>query len=424
MGKFESVDLFNDASLVNDPHPYFEYLRSRGPVVGMPYHGVVAVVGYDEVLAVLRDEDHFSAVNSVSGPFPGLPFKPEGDDITAQIEQHRHEMTFGGIIATQDLPVHGRTRALLNGMITPRRLKDNEEFMARLANRQIDRIVDRGSFEVSKEYGVPFATLVIADLLGVPEEDHKVFGDILSGLSQVPGRLGGNADAGFNPLEKIAMQFFQYLSDRRAAPRDDVLTALALAKYPDGSMPDLVDVIGIAAFLFGAGQDTTVRLMTASLRFLAESPELQLTLRKERNRIPDFIEETLRLEGTVKAMFRLTKRPVKVGDMDLAPGTTVMLMLAAANRDPRRFERPYEFHLDRKNARDHLSLSRGIHACAGAPLARAETKVTLERLFDRTSDIQIDEAFHGPKEARRFEYEPTYMFRGLKELHVKITPAH
>ena len=423
MGKYESVDLFNDASLVNDPYPYFEFLRSQGPIVHLPFHGVVAVVGYDEVLAVLRDEDHFSAVSAVSGPFPPLPFKPEGDDISAQIEQHRHEMTFGGLIATQDLPVHGKTRALLNGMITPRRLKDNEEFMVRLANHQIDQIINRGSFEVSKDYGVPFATLVIADLLGVPEEDHKVFGQILKGMNQIPGRLGGNADAGFNPLEKIAMQFFQYLSDRRAASRADVLTELALAKYPDGSTPDLIDVVGIATFLFAAGQDTTVSLMTASLRFLAENPELQRTLRKERNRIPDFIEETLRLHGTVKAMFRLAKKPVKVGNMDLAPGTMVMLMLAAANRDPRRFERPCEFLLDRKNARDHLSFGRGIHACAGAPLARAETKVTLERLFGRTSDIQIDEAFHGPKGARRFEYGPSYIFRTLKELHVKVTPA-
>jgi cytochrome P450 len=423
MGKFETADLFNDATLVNDPHPYFEYLRSQSTVVRLPFYDVVAVVGYDEVLAVLRDEDHFSAVNSVSGPFPPLPFKPEGDDITAQIEQHRGEITFAGLIATQDLPAHGKTRALLNGMITPRRLKDNEEFMWRLADRQIDQIIGHGSFEVSKEYGVPFATLVIADLLGVPEEDHKAFGEILSGSGQIPGRLGGNADAGFNPLEKIAMQFFQYLSDRRAAPRSDVLTELALAKFPDGSTPDLIDVVGIATFLFAAGRDTTVSLMTAALRFLTENPELQRTLRKERNRIPDFLEETLRLQGTVKGMFRLAKKPVKVGDRNIAPGTVVMLMLAAANRDPRRFERPHEFLLDRKNARDHLSFSRGIHACAGAPLARAETKVTLERLFDRTSDIQIDEAFHGPKDARRFEYAPSYMFRVLNELHVKITPA-
>jgi cytochrome P450 len=423
MGKLETADIFNDASLVNDPHPYFEYLRSQGPVVRLPYHEVVAVVGYDEALAVFRDDDHFSAVNAVSGPFPGLPFKPEGDDITAQIEQHRGEITFAGLIATQDLPAHGKTRALLNGMITPRRLKDNEAFMMRLADRQIDQIINRSSFEVSKEYGMPFATLVIADLLGVPEQDHKTFKELLSAPVGTAGLVGGDATATHNPLEAIGMQFFQYLSDRRAAPRDDVLTALALAKYSDGSTPDLIDVVGIAAFLFGAGQDTTVSLMTASLRFLTENPELQRTLRKERNRIPDFLEETLRLEGTVKAIFRLAKRPVKVGDMDLAPGTTVMLIIAAANRDPRRFERPCEFLLDRKNARDHLAFGRGIHSCAGAPLARAEAKVTLERLFDRTSDIQIDEAFHGRKEARRFEYAPSYIFRSLKEFHVKVTPV-
>jgi cytochrome P450 len=183
-----------------------------------------------------------------------------------------------------------------------------------------------------------------------------------------------------------------------------VLTNLAQAKYPDGSIPTVIDVVTIAAFLFGAGQDTTVRLLAASLRFLAEDPELQQRLRKERNRIPDFIEEVMRLEGPVKSDYRLVRRPVKIGDVDAKPGMTVMLLLGAINRDPRRFERPHELVLDRKNAREHLGFGRGIHACVGAPLARAETRISLERLFDRTSDIRIDEQKHGAAGARRFEY--------------------
>jgi len=424
MSNFETADIFTDLSLVNDPHLYFEYLRSRGPAVRLPHHGVVAVVGYDEALAVFWDDSHFSSVNAVNGPFPGLPFAPEGDDITAQIERHRGDMTFAGLIATQDMPAHAKTRSLLMGMITPRRLKDNEEFMWRLADRQIDGIINRGSFQVSKEYGRPFTTLVVADLLGVPEEDQKIFTEILSATgSGAPGQIGGSAGATHNPLEKIGMRFFQYILDRRSAPRDDVLTRLALAKYPDGSTPDVIDVVGVATFLFAAGQDTTDRLITAALRFVAEDSELQRTLRKERERIPQFLEEVLRLQGTVKALFRLAKKPVKIGNLEVAPGTTVMLIIGAANRDPRHFEQPYELQLDRQNSRDHIAFGRGIHACAGAPLARAEARITLERLFDRTADIGIDETHHGPRGARRFEFEPTYMFRGLKELHLEITAA-
>jgi cytochrome P450 len=159
------------------------------------------------------------------------------------------------------------------------------------------------------------------------------------------------------------------------------------------------------------------------LRFLAEDPELQRWLRAERQLIPEFVEEVLRLEGTVKSSFRLAKVPVKVGDVEVPPGTTLMMLISAMNRDPKRFEAPAELRLDRKNVRDHLAFGRGIHSCAGAPLARAEARVTLERLFERTSDIRIDETRHGPASARRLEYEPNYIIRGLKELHLVFDKA-
>jgi cytochrome P450 len=420
---FETADVFTDASLVNDPFPYFEYLRGHGPAVRLPYHDVVAVVDYKEALGIFHDDTHFSSVNAVAGPFPGIPFKPEGEDITAQIEEHRSQMTFAGLIATQDLPAHAKTRALMMGLITPPRLKDNEAFMWRLADRQIAQILRQGSFEVVKDFAQPFTTLVIADLLGVPEEDRKSFTEILNQGATAPGQLGGDPGARHNPLEAIGMKFLQYLSDRRSTPQQDVLSQLAQAKYQDGSTPELFDIVGIATFLFAAGQDTTTRLISSALRLVAEDPELQRMLRAQRERIPNFLEEVLRLEGTVKALFRLTKKRVRVGDLELDPGTTVMLIIGAADRDPKRFDDPNRLSLERKNARDHLAFGRGIHACAGAPLARAETRVMFERLFDATSDIRIDEAFHGSRQARRFEFEPTYMFRALKELHLKIVPV-
>jgi cytochrome P450 len=113
---------------------------------------------------------------------------------------------------------------------------------------------------------------------------------------------------------------------------------------------------------------------------------------------------------------------VKVGDLDVAPGTTVMLLLGAINRDPRRFEQPAELLPNRTNAHDHLSFSRGIHSCAGAPLARAEGFICLQRIFDQTEDFRVCEAKHGSAEARHYVYEPTYLLRGLQELHLDIKP--
>jgi cytochrome P450 len=113
----------------------------------------------------------------------------------------------------------------------------------------------------------------------------------------------------------------------------------------------------------------------------------------------------------------------KLAGVDIPAGASVLLLPGAANRDPRFFESPHEFAVDRANARKHFGFGFGIHTCAGAPLARAEGRVTLNRLLDRTSDIAISEAAHGPAGARHYEYLPTYLFRGLTNLHVEFTRA-
>ena len=143
----------------------------------------------------------------------------------------------------------------------------------------------------------------------------------------------------------------------------------------------------IAANLFAAGQETTVRLLGAALQLIGERPDLQQLLRDERDRIPNFVEETLRFESPVKGDFRLSRVPTTVGGVDIPAGTTVMVLNGAANRDPRHFDDPDEFDVDRTNARQHLAFGHGVHTCPGAPLARAEARVSIERLLDRMADI-------------------------------------
>ena len=202
-----------------------------------------------------------------------------------------------------------------------------------------------------------------------------------------------------------------------------MLTDLALAKYPDGSTPDVAAVVRTATFLFAAGQETTARLLATGLKYLAEYPELQDELRAHRERIPDFIEEALRIESPVKADFRLARRATTVAGVDIAAGTPVMLLNGAANRDPRRFECPAEFRVDRPNAKEHIAFGRGAHSCPGGPLARAEGRISIERILDRMHDIRLSEEHHGPPSARHFTYEPTWVLRGLHELHIEFTPV-
>jgi len=419
MHTFAAPDWFTDVSLAQDPFPYYEYLRSLGPVVREPYHGVVVVTGYEEGLAVYRDDEHFSSINAPSGPLPPLPFTPDPFDIGPQIEKHRGEIVYSDWLVTRDKPAHTAYRSLLMGLITPARLKKNEDFMWRLIGRQIGEFIGRGSFEVVSDLARPFTVLVVADLLGVPEEDHKEF---CRNFHPVPAQIGGTGELAHNPLDFLGTYFTRYIQERRASPRKDALSELAHAKFPDGTVPTLADVVKLAEFLFTAGQDTSARLIAASLQLLGERSDLQEKLRHTRDLIPNFLEEVLRTDPPVKCNFRVARVPVKVGDLDVAPGTTVMMLNGAMNRDPRRFEKPAEFVVDRANARDHVSFSRGIHACAGAPLARAEGFICLQRLFDEAKDFHVSEQKHGPAGARRYVYEPTYLLRGLTELHLEFTP--
>jgi cytochrome P450 len=421
MSSFEETDYFHDASLLADPHPYFDYLRAQGPVVRLSGYNVYAVTGYAEGVAVFRDEERFSAVIAPNGPLPPLPFTPEGDDITDQIEAHRHLIPSANNLATLDPPRHTRLRALLMGMITPKRLQENEAFMWRLADHQIDVFIDRGGVSLFADYAKPFATNVIADLLGVPREDYD---QVRTNHATRPGQIGlGGTGRPSNPYEKVGSYFAQAIADRRAAPRADVLSELAAVRHADGALPEVDDVVMVATQLFGAGSDTTSFVMLAALRVLAEDSGLQQRLRADRTLVPDFVEEILRLEGATRTDFRLVKKPAKVGEHDLVPGDIVMLLIGAMDRDPRQFDRPHGLQLGRKNMRTHVAFGRGIHSCPGAPLARSELRITTERFLDRTVNIRIDEDRHGPREARRFDHIPTYLMQGLQELHLRFDKA-
>jgi cytochrome P450 len=418
--EFDSVDFFTDASLIPDPYLYFDHLRQCCPVLSQPEQGVLAITGHQEALAVYKDPA-FSSCVSVAGPFSGLPFVPEGDDIGALIEAHRTQIPMSEHIVTQDPPEHGRTRGLLSRLLTPRRLKENEDFMWRLADQQLDEFVSRGRCEFLDDYARPFSGLVIADLLGIPADDHDEFRDVFFG--KVSGDIEDDSiTRAHNPLEYLNEKFSAYITERRRQPRSDVLTELAQAKYPDGSTPEVIDVVRLAAFLFAAGQETTTKLLSFALRLLAERPELQTMLREDRSRIPIFVEETLRTESPVKCHFRMARTSTTVGDTKIAAGTTVMLLPGASNRDGRKFKNPSEFRVDRANVREHIAFGRGNHSCPGAPLARAEGRISINRILDRMSDITIVEDKHGPPDARRYTYEPTWQMRGLTELHLKFAP--
>ena len=413
---YSSTDLFRDRELPNDPYPFYEWIREHGPVWYYALWDVWLITGYEEVVAVYRDPQTWSNCNTVSGPFFKMSVPLEGDDISQIIEEHRDELPFTDQLPSFDPPKHTAQRGLLMRLITPKRLKENEAFLWSFADQTIDGFIDRGECELLHDYAIPYSLMVIADLLGVPDDDRDAF------LEHLTTKVRA-ARMEHKPLGFLYEQFTRYIEDRRATPRSDVMTEMAQATFPDGTLPPVDDVMRIAANLFSAGSETTARLIGMCLRTLGDHPEFQQRLRDDHSLITPFIEEMLRTEPPLKGSFKLAKVRTTLGGVELAPGTTVFVMPDAASRDPRQFEHPDEFRLDRPNGRQHLAFGHGIHSCAGAPLARAETHATLVRFLERMSDIRISEHHHGPIGDRRYEYDPNHMLRGLKELHLEFDPA-
>ena len=317
-----------------------------------------------------------------------LPFEPKGDDISAQLEQHRAQIPGHDLIVTYDGAPHAASRSLLTKLFVPSRLKANEGFMLKFADELVKEKVANGACELIQEMAAPYVTLVIADLLGVPADDRESFRKVIDA-----GPPPGNMDAEERPhshsvLEHLGRYFYGYVQDRRANPRADVLTELATAKFPDGSTPELMEIVNLAVFLFAAGQDTSAKLLGNCLRFLVDDLRAATALAQRSQPDPGVHRGGVapgRLdEGDVPA------RPQENDGRRSRDSSRreLVVALAATNRDPRRWEDPEAFKLDRPKIKENLAFGRGAHTCIGAPLARAEVRVLLDRLMEHTSRDQ------------------------------------
>ncbi len=415
-------DYFTDHDVLIEPYAYFEAVRAHGSVYYDAARDFYIVTGHEEVLGILRDTDNFWSTIAISAAAP-LPFIPAGNDVSAQLEEHYAAIAGPDLIVTQDGPRHSASRALLNRLFVPSRLKANAAFIEEYATQLANEVIARGQCEMIHDVAVPFVTLVIADLLGVPADDREKFRALLDNGPTAGDMNKEGEGQDFSSLMAMGGFFMGYLSDRRMNPRDDVLTELAQSTYPDGSTPDILDLVKASTFLFAAGQDTSAKLLGNSLKLLCEDQDLQAQLRTDRSLIPAFVEEMLRVEGSTKATFRIARRTTEVGGVTIPAGKKVVVALSAANRDPRRWDDPTDFRLDRPRAIEHLAFGRGSHVCAGAPLARAEVRVMLDRLLALTSSITLSEEHHGANGATHFDYEPSFIIRGLNRLHLRLTPA-
>jgi len=405
-----------DPDTLQCPFAHYATMRAVDPVHEVAGFGIHLVTRHDLVLEVLRDPATYSnQFGQTSMPLP------------EQERQRMAEVVAEGYprvptMLTADPPDHTRYRRLVTKAFTPKVISSMEPVIRQITIRLLDAALAKGAIELVEELAVPLPVEVIAKVLNVPDErlaDFKRWSDdSIAGIGtalDIDGRL--QAERGVNEFQRF---FADQLEQRRADPRDDVLTELlnarvgAADRVADDRPLDLPEMLSIIQQLLVAGNETTTKMLTEMVRLLAEHPDEWRRVQDDPTRIERVVEETLRLATPTQGMFRIVTRDTTLGGVHLPVGTRLVVIYASANRDESLYPEPDEFRPDRDNLKEHLAFGKGIHFCLGAALSRLEGRVALQELVRRVATIRLTDD-------NEYRYFPSFMLRGLTSLHVELT---
>lgn len=368
-------------AIFRDPYPSYHKVRADGPVVYRSLYQQWFVSGYDEVREVLGSDkvDVGAQIDVLLDvrPYTGLT------EQAAWLFRH--------FLLMLDPPDHGRLRSLVARAFTPRRVADLEGRIRSLATGALDGLVASGedTWEMVEAYNLPLPVNVIAHLLGLPEDRWHWARHNTHRLVQLLDPFQAFDPADVNQAAAEAWEVWGALADeRRANPTDDMLTGLVEVEE-DGDRLSRDELVVMAAFLMGAGFETTASLLGNATVALAAHPDQRDLLRRSPDLWPNAVEELIRYDTSVRRDPRHTIAPLTVGGVTIPAGANVLLMLDAANHDPRHYDDPDNLRLDRADPRP-VSFGYGIHHCLGANLARLELKVGLQCLLEAAGDYTVD----------------------------------
>jgi cytochrome P450 len=393
-----------DPGEVADPYPTFAVAQREEPVFYNPVVDAWYVTRYDDVAAVMHDTKRFTNLHSMPSGVPEEvgPDLPDGYPWECR--------TF----INNDPPGHTRIRKLSAQALRPGVVAAREPEIRGIVDDLIDGFIDAGRVDLVPEFAIPLPSIVIARILGIPENDREQFGqwsdDMVALLAQEH----------LSPEERVAMarravDFYRYCHDfvelRRREPKDDLMTLFVAAEVEGEPAFTTGELISVLSQLLIAGNETTSRLIGNMVLRLTQHPDQLAEVRRDDSLIPRAVEETLRHMSPVKALFRTATEDVELGGATIPAGATVLVSWAAANHDSKHFVEPERFDIHRQDVGDHMAFGRGAHFCPGAPLARLEAKIALEHLLRRLPNVH--RADDGP-----LEYTPTPFHHGLLHLVV------
>jgi cytochrome P450 len=317
----------------------------------------------------------------------------------------------GHSILEMDEPEHRMHRALVSQAFRQKALaRWEEELVGSVCDELIERFAGTGRVDLVRNYTFPFPVQVIARILGLPREDYAKFQRWSIELISV----GWDWDRGIAASQSLRTYFKGIVDKRRLEPQDDLISDLVCAEI-DGQQLTDEEIFAFLRLLLPAGGETTYRSSSNLLFSLLTNPDQLDAVRKDRSLLPQAIEEGIRYEPPLLFIVRSALTDVEVGGMHLPAGSVISVCLGAANRDPSKFEDPDRFDIFR-DARQHISFGFGPHMCLGMHLARMETRVALNHLFDRLPNLRIDPEADDP-------HVHGLMFRSPRELPVLFDPA-
>jgi cytochrome P450 len=389
-----------DPEFVADPYPMYQRLQADDPVHHSPL-GFWVLTRYADVMASLRD--------------PRLVKEPIAAFVAARFGMAVPPPGLGLSMLDRDPPDHTRLRGLVSKAFTPKALERLRPDIQRLVDGLLDQVDGHGEMDLIDEFAYPLPVNVICDMLGVPVKDHERFKqwglDIARGLDAImlppDSEVGQRSIAGRRAL---AQYFRELIAQRRAAPRDDMLSALIAAEEAGDKLNE-EELLATCILLLVAGHETTVNLIGNGTLALLRHPAELRRLRDDPGIIGTAVEELLRFDGPVQRTARIPSEDIVVGGRTIPKGELVMPFLGAADRDPAQFPDPQRLDLTRADNR-HIAFGLGIHFCLGAPLARMEGQIAINTLLKRLPKLAL--ATDKP------EFRQSLTLRGLQSLPVSF----
>ncbi len=361
-----------------DPYPTWRRLREAAPLVRVRLLGGWATGRYAQAERILRDPCFSTNRNAV-------PLMAAMKRATRDAPELRNLVDENLLMI--DGERHVRLRGLVSKAFTPRRVEQLRGRIEEIVDERLDRVAACGSMDVVRDLARPLPGIVIGELLGTPARDHDSLLRWSEQLAELLDPLSGRN--GLEPprqaTEAAAAYFRALLAERRASPRDDLLSAMLTAEVAGESLSE-GELIALCTLILAAGHETTVNLIGSAVLLLLRHPGERKRLQEDASLLPSAVEECLRFEPPVQLTDRAVVAPCELGGVALRPGTIVAVVIAAANRDPERFVDPDRFDVSRSGER-HLAFGLGAHFCLGAALARLETQLALGGLLRRFPDF-------------------------------------